>query len=846
MSEALSLLAPFDGIAMPLQAVADPVFAGLVLGDGLAIEPLSATLLAPCDGVLSHLARSAHALTLTAPNGAELLLHIGIDTVQLQGQGFNALVRQGDAVRRGQPLIVVDLDWVARRAPSLQTMLVLTGGGFQIAGRASGRLRAGRDQFLQLAPARPTANAAGLVSPAAAALRARAQVLHRNGLHARPSALVQAAARAFAAEVQLEFRGRAANARSMTALMGLAVGELDEVLVCARGADAEAALQAVVQALQSCSGAAPVSAPPAPQPAPAGPDDGAGDGDGGPGLRGVCAAPGLALGQVLRLDRQVAEVPQQGLGLETEFARLASALKQTREEIGAAMAEAAERQANEERDIYGAHLALADDPELIAATEQAVLRGDSAGHAFRQAIGAQCELLGGLGNALLAERVNDLQDLERRLLAALGHRAAGQPSLGPASILVADDLAPSDLTGLPRALLAGLATVHGGATSHVAILARAMGIPALVAMGPALLGLRNGQQVLLDADRGRLCAEPSAAQLSAAQAQLAAQAAQRAEMLRSADRPAQTLDGQHIEVAANIANEADAREALRCGADGVGLLRTEFLFIDRNEMPDAAEQARAYQAVIDAMQGRPAIIRTMDVGGDKSLPYLSLPSEDNPALGLRGIRSGLAQPELLDAQLRGLLAVRPLASLRILIPMVAEVGEVLRVRERIEALAEEMGLAERPQLGVMIEVPSAALLADQLARHVDFFSIGTNDLSQYTLAMDRCHAGLAARLDPMHPALLRLIAMTVEGASQHGKWVGLCGGMASDLEAVPLLLGLGVSELSVSPPLVPGVKARLRTLSRVQCRADVQALLRLESAEAVRATARARWPMEAQ
>jgi len=518
----------------------------------------------------------------------------------------------------------------------------------------------------------------------------------------------------------------------------------------------------------------------------------------------------------------------------------------SREEIGAAMAEAAERQANEERDIYGAHLALADDPELIAATEQAVLRGDSAGHAFRQAIGAQCELLGGLGNALLAERVNDLQDLERRLLAALGHRAAGQPSLGPASILVADDLAPSDLTGLPRAQLAGLATVHGGATSHVAILARAMGIPALVAMGPALLGLRNGQQVLLDADRGRLCAEPSAAQLSAAQAQLAAQAAQRAEMLRSADRPAQTLDGQHIEVAANIANEADAREALRCGADGVGLLRTEFLFIDRNEMPDAAEQARAYQAVIDALQGRPAIIRTMDVGGDKSLPYLSLPSEDNPALGLRGIRSGLAQPELLDAQLRGLLAVRPLASLRILIPMVAEVGEVLRVRERIEALVEEMGLAERPQLGVMIEVPSAALLADQLARHVDFFSIGTNDLSQYTLAMDRCHAGLAARLDPMHPALLRLIAMTVEGAAQHGKWVGLCGGMASDLEAVPLLLGLGVSELSVSPPLVPGVKARLRTLSRVQCRADVQALLRLESAEAVRATARARWPMEAQ
>lgn len=839
MSEGLTLLAPFDGIAMPLQAVADPVFAGLVLGDGLAIEPLSATLLAPCDGVLSHLARSAHALTLTAPNGAELLLHIGIDTVQLQGQGFNALVQQGDAVSRGQPLIVVDLDWVARRAPSLQTMLVVTGGGFEIAGRASGRLRAGRDQFLSLRAAGQAA--AGPAAQVGKTLRAHTQVLHRSGLHARPSALVQAAARAFAAEVQLEFRGRAANARSMTALMGLAVGELDEVLVSARGADAEAALQAVVQALQSCSGSAPVSAPPAAAPAPqAAPVEG----DAGPGLRGICAAPGLALGQVARLDRQVAEVPSEGAGLDAELARLASALKQTREEIAAAMADAAQRQANEERDIYSAHLALADDPELITATEQGVLQGYSAGHAFREAIGVQCRLLGGLGNALLAERVNDLQDLERRLLAALGHRAESQPSLGPASILVADDLAPSDLTGLPRAQLAGLATVHGGATSHVAILARAMGIPALVAVGPALLGLRSGQQVLLDADRGQLCAEPSAAQLSAAQALLAAQASQRAEMLRSADRPAQTLDGQRIEVAANIANEADARDALRYGADGVGLLRTEFLFIDRNEMPDAAEQAGAYQAVLDALQGRPAIIRTMDVGGDKTLPYLSLPAEDNPALGLRGIRSGLAQPELLDAQLRGLLAVRPLASLRILIPMVADVSEVLRVRERIEALAEELGLTERPQLGVMIEVPSAALLADQLARHVDFFSIGTNDLSQYTLAMDRCHAGLAARLDPLHPALLRLIAMTVEGAAQHGKWVGMCGGMASDLDAVPLLLGLGLSELSVSPPLVPAIKARVRGLSRVQCRADVQALLRLESAEAVRATARAHWPID--
>ena len=234
-----------------------------------------------------------------------------------------------------------------------------------------------------------------------------------------------------------------------------------------------------------------------------------------------------------------------------------------------------------------------------------------------------------------------------------------------------------------------------------------------------------------------------------------------------------------IEVAANIANEQDARDAVLHGADSVGLLRTEFLFIDRQHAPDRYEQANAYQAVLDELQGRAAIIRTLDVGGDKEVPYLTLPPEPNPALGLRGIRTGFAHPEMLDEQLRALLMLQPLSRLRILVPMIAEVGELRRLRRRIDELAEEMGLSERPQLGVMVEVPSAALLADQLAAEADFLSIGTNDLTQYTLAMDRCNASLAASLDALHPALLRLIAQTVAGASRHGKWVGVCGALAS-------------------------------------------------------------------
>lgn len=824
----LELVAPFDGFAVALTSVGDPVFAGLMMGDGIAIEPLSSTLVAPCDGVITHLAKTSHALTMTAANGAEILIHIGIDTVALHGEGFSARVKQGDRVQRGQALIEVDIDAAARRVPSMQTMVVIANQGFDVSDHAIEALHAGRTRLLTLT-ARGAAPAETVQS--GSQLRSKATVGHGSGLHARPSALVQSVARAFAAEVIVEFKGQSANARSMTALMALDVGEHEEVTVIARGADAQAAAMAVIQALQTASvaGHAPVAASATTVP------------HEGPGLGGVCAAPGLALGRVVRLDSMAADVPEQGAGLDAEFARLAAALSQARQEIAQAMGAAQQRQASAEYEIFSAHLALADDPELIASTERGILLGQGAGFAFRQSISSQSAVLLGLGNALLAERVSDLKDIERRVLAAMGFVASGAPELGDASILVADDLSPSELTGLPRAKVVGLATARGGATSHVAILARAFGIPALVAVGARLLALESGQEVLLDASRGVIDATPTAEQLADARAQIAQRLEHRDHLLKSANQAAQALDGVTIEVAANIASEADAFEAVRNGADGVGLLRTEFLFIERSSMPSAQEQQQAYQAVLNALQGRPAIIRTIDVGGDKEVPYLKLPAEANPALGLRGIRSGLAQPDLLDAQLRGLLAVTPLSQLRILIPMIADVGEVLLVRERIEHLAVELGLAERPLLGVMIEVPSAALLADQLARHVDFFSIGTNDLTQYTLAMDRCHAGLAARLDPMHPALLRLIAMTVEGARKHGRWVGLCGGMASDLEAVPVLLGLGVTELSVSPPLVPEVKALVRRLSVSQCQAEVQALLQLESAEAVRAAVRQRW-----
>jgi phosphocarrier protein FPr len=307
---------------------------------------------------------------------------------------------------------------------------------------------------------------------------------------------------------------------------------------------------------------------------------------------------------------------------------------------------------------------------------------------------------------------------------------------------------------------------------------------------------------------------------------------------------ASTKDGRAIEVAANIATLDDAKAAVENGADAVGLLRTELLFIHRQSAPTVAEHAQSYQGIVDALQGRTAIIRTLDVGADKEVDYLTLPPEENPALGLRGIRLAQVRPDLLDDQLRGLLAVKPAGALRILLPMVTDSGELQRLRARIDELAREAGRTDPVEVGVMIEVPSAALLADQLAKYADFLSIGTNDLTQYTLAMDRCQPDLAAQSDGLHPAVLRLIKAAVQGAEKHGKWVGVCGALGGDPVAAPLLIGLGVTELSVDPVSVPGIKARVRNLDYQLCRQRAEDCLALESAQAVRAASREIWPQD--
>jgi len=361
----------------------------------------------------------------------------------------------------------------------------------------------------------------------------------------------------------------------------------------------------------------------------------------------------------------------------------------------------------------------------------------------------------------------------------------------------------------------------------------------LVGLGASLREAEAGAEIILDAEQGELLLHPDEQELRAARTRVSHERARRARELEAARHPARLASGERIEVFANLGGGATASAAVQQGAEGCGLLRTEFLFMDRTTAPDEAEQRASYQEVARQLAGRPLVIRTLDVGGDKPIAYLPLPAEENPALGLRGIRVGLWRPEILDVQLRALLAVTP--PVRILLPMITDAGELERVSRRMDELCREAGVA-RPQLGAMIETPAAALLADQIAAQADFLSIGSNDLTQYALAMDRGHAALAARIDGLHPAVLRLIAAAARGARLHSRPVAVCGSLASDPLAVPVLLGLGVTELSVAPGAIPRLKAQLATLTLDACRALAERALELPGAGAVRAMVTAAGP----
>ena len=832
-------MAPLSGRVVPIEAVPDPVFAQKMVGDGVSIDPINPVLLAPCQGEVIQLHPAHHAVTLKSADGLEILLHIGLDTVMLRGRGFTPRVKPGDTVETGDVLIEFDADFVALNAKSLLTQMVITNLD-QVANLlpGTGRVTAGQDPVLEVTLT------SGSVQPAAAAAAVGETVIsepiaiaNSSGLHARPAAVLANLAKQYSSTLYLRRGQDQANAKSVVALMGLQVAQGDTVMLVATGADARAAVTDLAEAVGAGLGEAgtppaaapasiaqsPLKAPP-PRPRSADPNL----------ILGVAASPGLAVGSTYRVRQQTIQVAETATDPDHERRLLEAAIAQASLEVESLRAKVHGHGDPGEAAIFAAHQELLDDPELMHTAVSAINKGKSAAYAWQQTFRTQAAQLAQLQNDLLAQRANDLRDVGQRVLRILTGVEITTPTYPDNTILMAEDLTPSDMANLDRAKVVGFCTLAGGSTSHVAILARSMGIPAIAGAEPQILDLADGSPVILDGGKGTLRLNATPEEIGLVRSRIKRQQAKRAADFQSAHQAAVTLDGYRVEVVANISNLKEAEDAMSLGGEGVGLLRSEFVFMDRSVAPSEDEQTAIYKSMLEVLgPDRSMIIRTLDVGGDKPLPYLPMPHEENPFLGERGIRLGFDQPELLRTQMRAILRASSAGRLRLMFPMIGRLEELRMAKSMLEEERQKLHLAPI-EVGIMIEIPAAAVMAEQFAKDVDFFSVGTNDLTQYTLAMDRGHPKLAPYVDGLNPAVLRLINLAVQGAGRYGKWVGVCGGIASDPQAIPILIGLGVKELSVSVPVIPTIKAQVRSLSLAECQKMSGQALALETAAEVR------------
>lgn len=664
-----------------------------------------------------------------------------------------------------------------------------------------------------------------------------------SGLHARPASRWVEAAREAGRTLRVRSGARVADPSRLLSLLQLGAGPGETLVLSADGDGAAPVLAAFRDRIAAMSAGeiADVAAQAAKRSRPgtrAWPRPGA-----GPTLDGIAASPGLVMARLHVLSQgevAVADIPaplvEGGRALEAAVgatkARLRALADDTQRRLGAA-----------EAAIFTAQSGMLDDPDLLSAACREMVEGHGAAFAWSGAVAAQASALEQVGNPVLAARATDLRDVGRRVLAVLDpsvEQPGGLADLPPEPvILVASDLTPSDTASLDPARVVGLVTALGGPAAHTAILARTLGLPAAVGLGAAAIArIGNGTLGVLDGDGGRLHLQLDEADQAGARDWITLQR-RRAEA-EAAERaaPCVTTDGVALEIMANVNLPEQAGFAVGQGADGVGLMRTEFLYLERARAPTEDEQLEIYRAMIAALAGRPLIVRTLDIGGDKQVPHLQLPHEENPFLGVRGARLLLRRPDLMQPQLRALYRAAAEAPaggrLSIMFPMVTSLAELLSLRQACEATRLSVGGPVLP-VGIMVEVPAAALEAARLAEHADFFSIGTNDLTQYTLAIDRQNAVLAAEADALHPAVLRLVQATVAGAARFARPVGVCGGLAGDPFGASLLAGLGVHELSMTPRDIPPVKARLRRGSMAAFRALAARALEADSADAVRA-----------
>lgn len=649
------------------------------------------------------------------------------------------------------------------------------------------------------------------------------------GFHARPATHFVDVASTFSSEIRLSFNGKTANGKSMANILRLGITGGSNFIISAKGEDEKEAIKKLEKMVceeldEKPSQEIPKAISKREYT--------------GKLFEGVPASPGIAIAPIVVIKEESINITAIAEDLYTEKEKLKNAIHSAITELNEWIRARHEKPDDQENmEIFTAHLGLLKDPELQEKAFSSLKENSSAAKTWWDVITSEANVIANLSDARLAQRATDIKDIGKRVLKFLDANAIKENNLKleEPAILITLDMTPSQTALLDKEKVLALITVKGGSTSHTAILARSMGIPSIAGVHESILQV-SSQLAIVDGDSGILISEPTKKDLELAEELQIQASAKKEEEFKTRFQPAVTTDGIRMEIVANIADEQGAKTAVENGAEGVGLLRTEFLFLKRDTAPNETEQFQTYKKAVQHLNGLPLIIRTLDIGGDKEVPYLNMPKEDNPFLGIRGIRLCLNYPELFKEQLRAIYQASKYGPVKIMFPMVGLLEEFRDASKIAEEIRLEVG-AEPIDIGMMIEVPSAVMLAEHFAKEAAFFSIGTNDLTQYVLSMDRGHEGLAKQADALHPAVLRMIDLTCQAAKKNGKWVGVCGNLAANPLAAKILTGLGVAELSVTTAAVANIKSVIRNTNMQECKDLAQKALSFATAKEVRSLA---------
>ncbi|MDM5226438.1 phosphoenolpyruvate--protein phosphotransferase [Cytobacillus sp. NJ13] len=558
-------------------------------------------------------------------------------------------------------------------------------------------------------------------------------------------------------------------------------------------------------------------------------------------LNGIAASSGIAIAKAYRLvepdlsfDRKTVEYAEQ------EVERFQSALAESKGELEVIRDNAHKELGADKAAIFDAHLLVLSDPELISPIEDKIKTDKvNAESALKETADMFITMFEQMDNEYMKERAADIRDVTKRVLShLLGVQIANPSMIAEEVIIIAEDLTPSDTAQLNRQFVKGFTTDIGGRTSHSAIMARSMEIPAVVGTKESTKQIKNGDLVIVDGLKGLVHINPTPEAVAEYKEEHRKFEAQKAEWAKLVNEKSVTADGHQVELAANIGTPKDLKGVVENGGEGIGLYRTEFLYMGRDQLPTEEEQFESYKAVLEGMSGKPVVVRTLDIGGDKELPYLNLPKEMNPFLGFRAIRLCLEEQEMFRTQLRALLRASTYGNLKIMFPMIATLdefrqGKAILEEEKQKLVSEGLEVADNIEIGIMVEIPSTAVMAEQFAKEVDFFSVGTNDLIQYTMAADRMNERVSYLYQPYNPAILRLVKMVIDAAHKEGKWTGMCGEMAGDETAIPLLLGLGLDEFSMSATSILKARSQISHLNKKDMEALAEKALHMNTAEEV-------------